>query len=349
MPVITQRTMYMQQHHTAPRGRYIPFFDIAKVLCIVLVVIGHYIPDDSPAWWIWLHNVIYTFHMPLFLFVSGAIYAVGLKAGESYAAFVRKKALRLMVPYLTASVLIICVKLLTQGSLAVEHPTTPLSFVRMLYYPEAGFFLWFIWALWWMFLIVRLFVTRGSRLVLLVVAAVLACFDIDIDVLCISQLCKMFVYFMLGVVVFDNEAMRQVSRRAALCGFVVSAVAFVGCIALFGDDGRVGDFMPVAVATAMSGTVAMLSLAKIIDGSMVSRRLLLPMASSTYIIYLLHTTFMGFAKVVTAKLSLTAAQGELAFVAGAAAVVVAGVVLPVIVHRVLLRRYAVLRVLFGIN
>ena len=55
------------------------------------------------------------------------------------------------------------------------------------------------------------------------------------------------------------------------------------------------------------------------------------------------------AKVVTAKLSLTAAQGELAFVAGAAAVVVAGVVLPVIVHRVLLRRYAVLRVLFGIN
>lgn len=27
-------------------------FDIAKALCIILVVIGHYIPDSSPSWYV---------------------------------------------------------------------------------------------------------------------------------------------------------------------------------------------------------------------------------------------------------------------------------------------------------
>lgn len=27
-------------------------FDIAKAICIILVVIGHYIPDSSPSWYV---------------------------------------------------------------------------------------------------------------------------------------------------------------------------------------------------------------------------------------------------------------------------------------------------------
>lgn len=49
-------------------------FDIAKSICIILVVIGHYIPDYSPLWYICIHDIIYTFHMPLFMFASGFIY-----------------------------------------------------------------------------------------------------------------------------------------------------------------------------------------------------------------------------------------------------------------------------------
>lgn len=40
--------------------------DIAKAICIILVVVGHYVPDDSPEWYKLIHDVIYTFHMPLF-------------------------------------------------------------------------------------------------------------------------------------------------------------------------------------------------------------------------------------------------------------------------------------------
>ena len=48
--------------------------DIAKAICIILVVIGHYIPDNSPDWYVLMRTFIYSFHMPLFMFASGFIY-----------------------------------------------------------------------------------------------------------------------------------------------------------------------------------------------------------------------------------------------------------------------------------
>ena len=64
-------------------------------------------------------------------------------------------------PYLTTSVMVIVIKLLTQGSMSVDNPVTIFSFVEMFYMPVAGYFLWFIWALWWMFVLVPLF--RGKQ------------------------------------------------------------------------------------------------------------------------------------------------------------------------------------------
>lgn len=49
-------------------------FDIAKAICIILVVVGHYYPDNSPGWYKNIHDIIYSFHMPLFMFASGYIY-----------------------------------------------------------------------------------------------------------------------------------------------------------------------------------------------------------------------------------------------------------------------------------
>ena len=37
-------------------------FDIAKAICMILVVVGHYVPDYSPTWYVDIHDVIYTFH-----------------------------------------------------------------------------------------------------------------------------------------------------------------------------------------------------------------------------------------------------------------------------------------------
>lgn len=83
--------------------------DIAKAICIILVVVGHYIPDNSPEWYKLIHDVIYTFHMPLFMFASGYVY-IATKKDIGYGDFIVKKIKRLMVPYLTTSVIVISLK-----------------------------------------------------------------------------------------------------------------------------------------------------------------------------------------------------------------------------------------------
>lgn len=145
----------------------IVLFDIAKALCIVLVVVGHYFPENSPVWYECLNKLIYSFHMPLFMFASGFIYMATKKEGESYSKFLVKKLKRLMLPYVVVSVIVISIKMLTEKHASVENPVTAYAYIKMLYFPEAGYFLWFIWALWWMFVIAPLFATKQKRLLLL--------------------------------------------------------------------------------------------------------------------------------------------------------------------------------------
>lgn len=77
------------------------------------------------------------------------------------------------MPYLSVSAIVITIKLLTEGHAYVENPVTWMSYIKMFYLPEAGYFLWFIWALWWMFVLSPLFKTKQMRLGLFVLAIVL--------------------------------------------------------------------------------------------------------------------------------------------------------------------------------
>lgn len=88
--------------------------DIAKALCIILVVIYHYMPDNAPEWYLFINSFFYPFCMPLFLFASGYIYAKTTDSGIERRNFLHKKFKRLMIPYFSTSIIIISLKLLTQ-------------------------------------------------------------------------------------------------------------------------------------------------------------------------------------------------------------------------------------------
>ena len=85
-----------------PHSR-LAMLDIARMVCIILVVIGHYDPADAPTHYSNMRMVIYTFHMPVFLFISGYLYIVTRKS-ETFTAFITKKIKRLAIPYLVTSV-----------------------------------------------------------------------------------------------------------------------------------------------------------------------------------------------------------------------------------------------------
>ena len=181
----------------------IVWIDIAKAICIILVAIGHYIPDTHPIWYGEMRSIIYSFHMPLFMFASGYVY-IATKKEIAYSNFIWRKVKRLMVPYLTVSILVVTVKLCSQGHAYVENPVTPLSYIKIFFLPEAGYFLWFIWALWWMFVIIPLFSTPQSRLALLSIAFIIPIATPYMpDEFCLKQFSNMLQYFVMGVVVYD--------------------------------------------------------------------------------------------------------------------------------------------------
>lgn len=318
-------------------------FDIAKAICIILVVIGHYVPDYSPQWYVWVHDVIYTFHMPLFMFASGFIY-MATKKNILYKDFLLKKVKRLMVPYLSVSAIVITIKLLTEGHTYVENPVTWISFVKMLYLPEAGYFLWFIWALWWMFVISPLFKTKQMRLGLFVLAIVLHYVPSFLpEVFCLRQFQGMLVYFMLGVICCDwKQQISFICKVPAWC--ILGIFAIAEGMNLMDTGGHISMLLPYL------GIAAVMALSSLMEKwNHKSNEWLMVVAYSSYIIYLFHTTFEGFAKAVVHKILFFTDGNDVLFIINVSVVVGCGIVCPIILHRYVLNKTHFTKVLFGLK
>ena len=77
------------------RRKKYPWIDVAKSIAIFLVVWGHF---QNYGTFRGLQKLIYSFHIPLFLILSGFLYTY--KEGEPLGSFVRKKFVRTAFPAL---------------------------------------------------------------------------------------------------------------------------------------------------------------------------------------------------------------------------------------------------------
>lgn len=317
----------------------IVLFDIAKALCIVLVVVGHYIPENSPVWYECLNKLIYSFHMPLFMFASGFIYMATKKEGESYSKFLVKKLKRLMLPYVVVSVIVISIKMPTEKHALVENPVTAYAYIKMLYFPEAGYFLWFIWALWWMFVIAPLFATKQKRLLLLGAALLLYCIPPFLpEVFCFKQFQSMLVFFMLGAVCCDWSKIAT-SVKIPFWAVCLSFAALEYFYIRFDACYSVIPFVGIATIIYLSDIIS--RGAKKING-------LLTISATSYIIYLFHTTFEGAAKAALQKFAPILLDDPF-FAVGAVLVISAGVAGPMVLYRYILAKYKLTQFIFGIK
>lgn len=319
--------------------------DIAKAICIILVVIGHYVPDNSPDWYVALHDIIYTFHMPLFMFASGYVY-IATKKDRTYGNFLIKKIRRLMVPYFATSFIVISIKLLTQGSMSVDSPVNMWSYLRMFYLPEAGAFLWFIWALWWMFVVVELLKSKSSRTFLFVLALVIHYIPMNSlpELFCIAQFKRMILFFMLGIFVYEHDVINKFVVNYNPYKVFLSTLLFAGGLCWHLNWGGIEAVLP------FTGIFFILEISAMVANTrpLAKRAWLMSVAASSYIIYLFHTTFEGLAKSIIRRLPFDSAS-EPVFILGAFVVIMAGILVPILLDRCVFRRYVVTRVLFGYN
>lgn len=90
--------------------------DAAKGLGIIFVVLGHAIADTTPNVPIFgkIFQIIYSFHMPLFFFLSGfcGIKALQKRQLHEKEAYILERFKRLMIPYFFVGICYIPIKLL---------------------------------------------------------------------------------------------------------------------------------------------------------------------------------------------------------------------------------------------
>lgn len=90
-----------------------PWISTARVIGILLVVLGHSYPFDVPIPTVLnqLRDFIYTFHMPLFIVISGYLSGLSNRRGAEYIAVRAKK---LLIPYFVLSLAAFVPKMLLQ-------------------------------------------------------------------------------------------------------------------------------------------------------------------------------------------------------------------------------------------
>lgn len=177
---------------TKDAKKYRDIINIVKAVGIILVGIGHFNPSNAPEYWVFLHKLIYVFHMPIFFVVSGVLYR--LSGMQEYLSFLNKKIKRLLVPYVVIALIYLLIKLICGLFLTLYAPVTRLSVLNVLINPVNSHvpMLWFLYTLFWVFVLYPLLIIVFRSPLLLMIALIICNV---IGVFANSQLLTTIIYY----------------------------------------------------------------------------------------------------------------------------------------------------------
>jgi fucose 4-O-acetylase-like acetyltransferase len=321
------------------------YIDITRGICIILVVIGHTVPPGSPEWYVAVHDIIYCFHMPLFMYVSGFVHRYFQKP-IPYRLFIAKKFKRLMMPYFLVSILIICIKLVVERGLYLENPVGLSAFYKMLYLPSAGVFLWFVYVLFMIFLIIPYFNTNRKINILLVMSFILLLLPAEFtNLYFILQFKAHLFYFALGC--FTCQYSSKLKEQTVLPIWIKILVFGILYMYIATDSITLPLFSAqiVKAILAITGIAVILDISRRIDSKMATlKSIFIRLAVYSYTIYLFHTIFQGFAKAIFTKFPLENYIGPaftffLILIAG----IMVGIIGPIALYEIDFRRRMITR------
>lgn len=208
------------------KGRSI-YLDYLKGLLIFLVVLGHSIQyigynGYDAVFYNKIFKLIYTFHMPLFLGISGYLTYLSVRKYLWYE-FLKKRILTLLVPLFTWSLLHVFITLPFDENFSVAD----------FFNKELDFFLndyWFIWAIIFYSTIVT-FLKKyhiDNGYILILVSLILMSIPFDKNFLW-NMLESMFPFFALGYFLSALKLERVIiwSKRLFPILLVISALCFI--------------------------------------------------------------------------------------------------------------------------
>ena len=186
-----------------------------KVYTILLVIIGHilaiYTPtssfplDGSKLTGI-LYNIIYSFHMPLFISVSGAVYAICRSKNKysTWTLLIKEKSKRILLPYFTFAILILfpSLKLLDITDINIGE-----YIINIIIGKNHLKHLWYLYVLFEMFIItyaLEKIINSVHTYILLTTLLIISVITYNTNIISIFQinmLLRYYLYFIIGYLI----------------------------------------------------------------------------------------------------------------------------------------------------
>ncbi len=279
--------------------------DRLKGLAIFLVVLGHIAGPDTlyvQEWYINIRSMIYKFHMPLFMFLSGLMFYytyTDFQNIREYKEYVIKKSKRIIPPFIIFSLIIFLGKLYSSSNLYVENMDLDnLAYTYFLLYlqPSESFIgsYWYIYVLLEFLLLFPLLLKLSKNNMLLWIGIGIIIFFIPTsDYFAINMFTRNFVFFALGIFIMQHYDVyidfltknRLILVSLFLFSFVLTS--FAGWYA----------------SLFFIGMFSIFALHSLIIGSLLNKsNLLITLGRYTFVIYLLNTVFIGLSKAVLIKM-----------------------------------------------
>lgn len=105
--------MGQDQTITDAGKRRIVSIDVLKGVAAYLVVLGHIVTGKEK--YRWLYQFIYSFHMPLFMFLAGCTAVASYQNGKGKLTYLARRFVNIMVPYLVWA---LCLPVIASGSVS---------------------------------------------------------------------------------------------------------------------------------------------------------------------------------------------------------------------------------------
>lgn len=213
-------------------GKYIREVNYLKGIAILLMFIGHAATPTfltRPFAYEVAVQFIYSFHMPLFFIVSGflALKSIDVNLKNQYLLLVKKRAIKLGIPFLFISIMTNFALTLVSGNISV------ISFLECIkttiFYPELGAMgaLWFLYALLIISILTPL-ITKIPFKVSIVIALLVNIFGPqNIYFLAINRLSFFFVYYLIGIYIrkcYEDRQLKKIKNKNIL---IIGSVIFL--------------------------------------------------------------------------------------------------------------------------
>lgn len=290
------------------RKRFIDI-DCAKGLAIILVVLGHIVARKAPVggeWYMYIEKAIYTFHMPLFMFLSGWVFYYTIPKSNKFNEiknFILKKAYRLLVPFFMMGFTVLFGKYFAGRILYVDNPVSNLStsIMNLFWHTDKSCvsFIWYVYVVF-VFIVLTLFGLKMfnhkmNLLPLLLLSLIINIIQLP-SYFYFDLVGRHYIYFVLGCLAFQHKDIYYELISKYKYNFLL---IFIACLTFYLIGFHLDFYIPLLkLPTALS---AIAGIHGFIKTKTNESNILLKISKYTFPIYLFNVPFIGLTKAIMLK------------------------------------------------